>query len=260
MSDINSNETQKQPSIKNSKRNIILPLILALTLIAGILLGYVLRPQRDARDMFSLTGASKINTILDLIHENYVDEVSTDSLEELAIPKILEALDPHTSYIPAKDLEELEAPLIGNFEGIGIQFNIQNDTIMVVNTIAGGPSEKIGVLAGDRIVMINDSLFAGIGITNNDVVKNLKGEAGTTVKISVKRAGIKDLIDFEITRAKIPLHSVDVSYMIDNEIGYVKISKFSNNTHREFEVAVKELFKSGMTKLVLDLRQNGGGY
>lgn len=251
---------------KNTKKSILLPILLALSLSAGIAVGFFLRPETksiSSGNGFSSSNfftGSKVNAVIQLINENYVEQVSVDSLEELAIPKILEALDPHTSYIPAEELKQLNEPLRGNFEGIGVQFNIHNDTVLIVNTIAGGPSEKVGVQAGDRIIKVNDSLFAGTGITNKDVMKKLKGEAGSTVKISVKRQGVEGLIDFKITRDKIPLHSIEISYMLNDNIGYIKISSFSATTHNEFLQAAEKLLKAGMKKMVLDLRQNGGGY
>ena len=246
----------------NSKRTIYTPIVIALVLIIGIFIGNMLIPQKNTNyhSTFNLNKPSKVSSILRLIQENYVDMISTDSIEELAIPVILKYLDPHSTYFPPKFNEEEHERLSGNFEGIGVQFNIQNDTILIINTISGGPSEKIGVLAGDRIVTINDSLFAGIGITNDDVVNNLKGPKGTTVKIGVKRKGIKDLIEFEIERDKIPIYSVDVSYMLTDDIGYIKISRFAGTTYQEFMEASGKLKKEGMKKLVLDLRDNGGGY
>ena len=246
---------------KNSKRAIYTPIILALVLTLGIVIGNKLIPNKaNAYHSSSYVFSDKINSMFMLIDENYVDKVSVDSLEEIAIPKILEALDPHTTYIPAAHMKEVSEPLQGNFEGIGVQFNINNDTILIVNTISGGPSEKVGVLAGDRIITINDSLFAGTGVTNNDVIKNLKGEKGTTVNIGVKRNGIKELINFAIERDEIPLYSVDISYMLNDVTGYIKINKFSRTTHDEFIEGAAKLLSKGMTKLVLDLRQNGGGY
>ncbi|MCD4794788.1 MAG: S41 family peptidase [Bacteroidales bacterium] len=256
------NKDKVEGKFNNSKRTIYTPIVIALVLIIGIFIGNMLIPQKNTNyhSTFNLNKPSKVSSILRLIQENYVDMISTDSIEELAIPVILKYLDPHSTYFPPKFNEEEHERLSGNFEGIGVQFNIQNDTILIINTISGGPSEKIGVLAGDRIVTINDSLFAGIGITNDDVINNLKGPKGTTVKIGVKRKGIKDLIEFEIERDKIPIYSVDVSYMLTDDIGYIKISRFAGTTYQEFMEASGKLKKEGMKKLVLDLRDNGGGY
>ncbi len=245
----------------NSKKSIFLPLLIAAVLVAGMFIGRYIFPQNQKQVLFPLqTNNDKISSILHLIGSNYVDFVSTDSLTEVAIPQILEHLDPHTSYFPPKENDEAHESLQGNFEGIGVQFNIQNDTLLIVNTISGGPSEKIGVLAGDRIIFVNDTLIAGIGIKNEDVMKRLKGKAGTSVKIGVKRAGVKDIINFEIIRDKIPLYSVDAAYMVNDKTGYIKVSKFAETTYDEFMKAAEKLKGQGMTGLVLDLRDNGGGY
>ncbi len=249
---------------KNSKKTIYTPVVIAVVLIIGMFIGRNLFPQKTENLIFSpVSEASynnKIDAILQLIGSNYVEHISVDSLTEIAIPQILENLDPHTSYLPPKVNDEAHESLDGNFDGIGVQFNIQNDTVMIINTISGGPSEKIGVLAGDRIVTVDDSLIAGVGITNEGVMKALKGPAGTKVRIGVKRKGINNLISFEITRDKIPLYSVDVSYMLNNNTGYIKISRFAGTTYDEFMKAAGKLKKLGMTKLVMDLRDNGGGY
>ena len=249
---------------KNSKKAIFTPVIIGLVLIAGMFIGRNLFPQKTENLIFNPATEgnynNKVDAILQLIHNNYVEKISTDSLVEVAIPMILENLDPHTAYLPPKENDRAHESLDGNFDGIGVQFNIQNDTVMIINTISGGPSEKIGVSAGDRIVTVDDSLIAGVGITNKGVMKVLKGPAGTKVKVGIKRRGIKDLIYFEITRDKIPLYSVDVSYMLNKNTGYIKISRFAGTTYDEFMKAANKLKKKGMTELVLDLRDNGGGY
>ena len=256
--------TEKEVAVKKttSKTKVYIPIIMAISIVIGIFIGNKIIPTKTTsfHSTLNLNNSGKISSILRLIEENYVDKISIDSLEEIAIPFLLEKLDPHTSYLPPKINDEAHESLSGNFEGIGVQFNIQEDTIMIVNTISGGPSEKVGVLAGDRIVTINDSLFAGVGITNDEVMKQLKGQKGTKVNIGVKRKGISELIDFEITRDRIPIFSVDVSYMLNEESGYIKISRFAGTTYSEFMEAAVKLKKAGMTKMVLDLRDNGGGY
>lgn len=242
----------------NSKFSIYTPLILALVLAGGIFLGSRLNYNNN-KVTFNVE-RNKIDIILDLIETDYVDTVNRADLIEKTIPHMLENLDPHSVYIPASELKEVNEPLEGNFDGIGVQFNILNDTILVINTIAGGPSEKVGIRAGDKIVLINDSLFAGVNITTNDVIKNLKGPRGTKVKVSVARQGYDKLLNFEITRDKIPLNSLDVAYMLTNDIGYIKISAFARTTYDEFEAAAKRLKEQGMKKIILDLRSNGGGY
>lgn len=253
-------ENTESPEQKNkSSKSIFTPIIIAVSIVIGVFIGNKIIPTGEPNSIF-INKQSKVSSILKLIEQNYVEKISIDSIEELAIPVILKNLDPHTSYLPSKINEEAHESLSGNFEGIGVQFNIQNDTILIINTISGGPSEKVGILAGDRIVKIKDSLFAGIGITNKDVIKNLKGKKGTKVKLGIKRRGIKKLIYFDVIRDKIPLYSIDVSYMLSNENGYIKISRFAGTTYGEFMEAVAKLKTQGMKNLVLDLRDNGGGY
>ena len=245
---------------KNSKFSIYTPIVLSLVLAAGIFLGSQLNNNsNNGRINFKLE-PNKIDLILDLIESDYVDSIKRDEIIEKTIPYLLENLDPHSVYIPAKDLQQVNEPLEGNFDGIGVQFNVLNDTILVINTIPGGPSEKIGIRAGDKIITINDSIFAGVNVSNKDIIKNLKGERGTKVKVGIARAGFEKLLDFEITRDEIPLYSLDVAYMLNKESAYVKISAFARTTHDEFVTAVKKLKKQGMKNLILDLRGNGGGY
>ena len=253
-----TNETDSP--FKNSKFTIIAPIVLALVLAGGILIGTKLSNNDGSTSFVFKSDPNKLDFIMDVIEKEYVDTVSKYNLIEQTIPMLLEHLDPHSVYIPAKDLQNVSEPLEGNFDGIGVQFNILNDTVLVINTISGGPSEKVGVLAGDKIVSINDSLFVGSKITSEMVIKKLKGERGTKVKIGVERGGFPELLSFEITRDKIPLYSVDVSYMINKKTGYIKISTFARTTHEEFIAALQKLKTLGMKDLILDLRTNGGGY
>lgn len=242
-------------------KSTILPIIFSLLIVIGIFLGRILdTDDSNSKSTLLVKKYHKLTSVLGYIESEYVDNISSNELIEKSLPFLLENLDPHSVYIPAKDLMGLNESLEGNFDGIGVQFNIQHDTIMVVNTVSGGPSEKLGILAGDRIVKIDDTLVAGVNITNNDVLKKLKGKKGTKVKVSIYRHKYPDLIDFTITRDVIPLYSVDVSYMIDNNIGYVKISSFSGTTYQEFKKAILRLQKQGMNKIIIDLRGNGGGY
>jgi len=190
----------------------------------------------------------------------YVDSVSEDKLVEDAIKGMLENLDPHSSYTDAKETKELEEPLQGEFSGVGIQFNMNKDTLYVIQTIPGGPSERVGVLAGDRIIYVNDTTIAGVKMKNSDIQKRLRGKKGTQVTIKVKRTGVPELITFRITRDNIPLHSIDAQYMLDDHTGYLRISRFGAKTHEEMIDALKELKKKGMTQLIMDLSDNGGGY
>ena len=190
----------------------------------------------------------------------YVDTVNEDKLVEEAIKGMLESLDPHSQYTDAKETKELEEPLQGEFSGVGIQFNMNKDTLYVIQTIPGGPSERVGVLAGDRIIYVNDTTIAGVKMKNSDIQKRLRGKKGTQVTIKVKRPGVKELITFRITRDNIPLHSIDAQYMLDERTGYLRISRFGAKTHEEMMDALKELKRQGMTQLVMDLSDNGGGY
>ncbi len=203
---------------------------------------------------------NKVSTLVTAMENKYVEKIDVDSLIEEVLPVILEKLDPHSAYYPAEEAQESNDELHGSFSGIGIQFSVQDDTIRVNSVVRGGPSEKVGVLAGDKIILIDDSLYAGQGISSNDVVKNLKGPEGTEVTISVMRSGEPELIDFTIERGPIPLKSVDASYMITKEIGYILINKFGETTYSEMMNCLANLQNAGMKKLIVDLRGNTGGY
>ncbi len=205
-------------------------------------------------------GTFKFGRTLSLIDAFYVDSVDLDMLTEKAIIEVLKNLDPHSTYISAKDVKEMNEPLNGNFEGIGVQFNLLRDTIIVVEPVGGGPSEKVGIKAGDRILTIDGEKVTGINISTAGVRKRLMGPKGTKVNITVLRRGVKDILDFTIVRDKIPILSLDAAYMLDRETGYIKLNKFAATTEKEFTDAVATLKKSNMKNIVLDLRQNGGGY
>lgn len=201
----------------------------------------------------------KFNTLLYYIEQMYVDSVDSESLVESAIVNMLQELDPHSVYISKEDLAAANEPLNGNFEGIGIQFNILKDTIFVVSPISGGPSEKLGIQAGDKIVSVDGENVAGIGITNNDVMRLLKGPKGTKVNVGIKRQGVKRELAFNIERDKIPIYSVDAHFMVDESIGYVKVNRFARTTMQELRDALADLKSQGMGSLILDLQGNGGG-
>ncbi len=194
------------------------------------------------------------------INSLYVDSVDENKLVEYAIVGMLQKLDPHSSYTDAKETKDMEEPLQGEFSGIGIQFNMKQDTLYVIQTIPGGPSERVGILAGDRIVLVNDTLIAGVKMKRTDIMKRLRGKKGTKVTVKVRRGSSPDLITFRITRDKIPLHSVDASYMLDDKTGYVRISNFGAKTYDEMMEALSKLSKLGMQQVVIDLTDNGGGY
>lgn len=202
----------------------------------------------------------KLGRTLGLIDAFYVDSTDLNKLTEKAITEILKNLDPHSVYISEKDVKEMNEPLNGNFEGIGIQFNLLRDTIIIIEPIPGGPSERIGLRPGDRIVVIDGQKVAGIGISTTGVRSRLMGMKGTKVNLGIARKGEKKLLDFTIVRDKIPINSVDASYMLDNETGYVKLNKFAATTEKEFSSAVDSLQGKGMKNIIIDLRGNGGGY
>ena len=190
----------------------------------------------------------------------YVDSVDENKLVEDAIRGMLEKLDPHSTYSNAKEVKQMNEPLNGNFEGIGVQFNMIDDTLMVIQPVTNGPSEKVGIIAGDRIVTVNDTAIAGVKMSKEEIMRRLRGPKGTVVMLGVVRTGIKDQLTFKVTRDKIPVHSVDATYMLRPGIGYIRIGNFGANTHQEFCEALEKLKQQGMTDLVLDLQENGGGY
>jgi carboxyl-terminal processing protease len=245
-----------------NKRSIYLPIIISITLVVGILLGVFInkRPQVVNSRLMLFPKSDKLNNVLKYIEEEYVDTISTSRLTEDAIVAMLKELDPHSAYIPASDLQAVNEPLEGNFSGIGVQFNMQNDTVVIINTIPNGPSALIGIQAGDRIVKVNDTSVAGVKLPSDAIVKKLKGPRGSKVRVTIMRPGNKHDIDYDITRNTIPLNSVDVSYMVSNDIGFVKINQFARTTPDEFISAITKLRGLGMKKLILDLRGNGGGF
>lgn len=245
------------------KKYILQPILISLVIVIGVLLGYFVSQNQQVNQTNTLaleSSGGKTQQILNLIAREYVDTVHLHKLEETAVTAILDSLDPHSNYIKAADLQEVSEPLDGKFGGIGIQFNMQEDTIIVIKTIANGPSEKVGLMPGDRIITINDSIAAGVNMPTREVVRKLKGEKGTQVKVGVHRTGSEELIPFHITRDDIPLYSVDIGYMLDKTTAYIKVNNFSLTTFEEFMKEGKRLKKAGMEKLILDLRGNGGGY
>jgi carboxyl-terminal processing protease len=236
------------------------PFIYALLLAFGVMLGYAINSITAGKQTILTRNYDKIEDVLNYISIKYVDTINRTQLVNKSIDKILSNLDPHSVYIPARDVSEMNEQLEGNFEGIGIEFFLVEDTITVVSAIPGGPSEIIGIKAGDRIVKIDDSIVAGIKIKEADVKHRLRGPKGTHVKVSVLRSGKKDLLVFDIGRDKIPLYSVDAAYMIKKDIGYIRIGTFSSTTHEEFVQKFRELRDKGLKKLIIDLRGNPGGY
>ncbi|MCX7954052.1 MAG: S41 family peptidase [Bacteroidales bacterium] len=251
----------------NRKLLVYSPLIVMVFICIGIYIGYLffLKKNNFLTDDINVLQkpfkqSSKLQQVLNYIVNYYVDSVKVDSIEEKCINKILEELDPHSTYIPAKDYHTYNDPLEGEYEGIGIEFSIIDDTITVMNVFYGGPSEKLGIIPGDKIVKINDTIVAGVKIKSDEVIKRLKGPKGTKVKVTIKRKISDNLLDFTIVRDKIPLHSIDASLIISKNIGYLKISRFALNTYKEFIDSLKKLKEKNINKWIIDLRGNSGGY
>ena len=244
----------------NKKATLIIPLLIAVSVASGILIGNLLnRNSQPGFAGFGVEKSNKISTILQLVEQGYVDSVNTASIIEKTIPEILKNLDPHTTYIPARDMQEVEEEMTGNFSGIGVQFSIMEDTVRVIEVISGGPSSKVGIMPGDRIVRVNDSIVAGVNVVNSTVLSLLRGEKNTKVEVAVVRKGSEGELEFEITRGDIPINSIDVSYMIDPETGLIKISRFATKTYKDFMEGMEKLSDAGAKKVIIDLRQNPGG-
>src|SRR5450631_3881078 len=239
------------------KLNFWLPLLFAVVMILGMIIGFRLYPNTNTGGFFKTGKLSPVQEVLDIIKDKYVDDVHSDSLSEEAINGILLHLDPHSYYIPAVDQVEMNDDLQGNFQGIGVEFQILSDTVNITNVLSGGPSDKAGIQVGDQIVRVSDSVVAGNGITSERIKKFLRGPGASAVNVTMFRNG--SLKQFIIQRGSIPLPALDASYMIDRESGYIRINKFSRTTFEEFMIALETLEKQGMKKLVLDIRGNGGG-
>ena len=250
-----------------------LPIIASIALALGVTLGVMLPRENKASNtnaglsenqIFAAQTAeanfNKLNYVLFLLKSMYVDSIKTGELTEKIIPLVLEELDPHSTYVPKEEAEAANEELEGSFSGIGVQFNIQNDTVMVVDVIAGGPSEKVGIMPGDRIIEVNDSSFVGKDINNNKVLKTLRGEKNTKVNVGIKRNSSAETLYFTITRGDIPVNSVDIAYAITPKIGYIKVSRFGANTYNEFVTELTKLKKQGCEEFMIDLRYNSGGY
>ena len=253
-----------EQSKKPEKQNIFLPIILSLVLISGIWLGYFLSLKigsSNGKNQSQQTSTNeKINSLLEFIDYQYVDTINKPDLVEKTVTAMLQSLDPHSSYIPAAEFDMSNETLEGNFDGIGVEFNIIRDTIRVINPIEGGPSEKVGIRAGDKLIKVGVENLTGEKITNKKVFEALRGKSGTTVNVTILRNGVKNPMPFKITRAAIPLYSLDAAYMTSGDIGYIKINKFAATTYNEYLKAFNDLNKKGMKKLILDLRGNPGGY
>jgi len=250
---------EDQP-LRNGVTAILYPLLLAFVMAGGYYLGTLQTNNSDTDHAKNATGLLKLNRVLNEIEVKYVDSIESDQLVETSIGGILQNLDPHSSYIPAKDLSYMDEPLKGSFGGIGIRFMILKDTLIVTSVVESGPSQRSGILAGDRIIAINDSSVTNIGLKNADVLDKLKGQIETHVKVTVFRNSNKKIIPFDIIRGLVPIKSVESAQIISEGVGYIKLVRFSEPTPLEFDIAAKKLLNNGMKKLILDLRDNGGGY
>lgn len=240
---------------QQKKISLYIPILIAISIVAGMYIGRIFTGSFGNN-----ISNKKLGYILQLIESKYVDTINIDSIIEKSFPDIIAQLDPHSSYIPAKDLKSTNEELDGSFSGIGISFSIMNDTISIIEVLSGGPSEKIGLLAGDRIISINNENVAGVSISNEKVMSLLRGPKGTKVSISIKRNSSKKPIIYDIIRGDIPVTSIDASYTIKPSIGYIKVNKFSRTTYNEFISSLNNLQNQGASKYIIDLRGNGGGY
>ncbi len=251
--------------MKNNKYIFLfLPVIIALSIVTGIFLASFLLPSTNNESTIfpvakRFNTATKLNEILNFIEDTYVDSVNKKELLEKSIASMLSNLDPHSYYIPAADFNAMNDPLNGSFEGIGVEFRIKDDTLLIISPIAKGPSAKLGIKAGDRIIQVDTTHIAGNGITNAKIIKLLKGPIGSKVAVDIVRRGNKKIFHYVITRGKIPIFSVESPYMINDTTAYIKITRFAKTTHAEFLAATKKLLKDGMKNLIIDLRGNGGG-
>lgn len=250
----------------NKKTKILLPLIVAVTLVLGLWIGSVASGNRYARISSELirsmgnTPHDKLSYVMQIIDAAYIDPVNMDTIREALMPELMAQLDPHSIYIPATDMSDINENLEGEFDGIGVVFNMATDTIVVLNVIAGGPSYKAGVMPGDRIVTIDGKTVAGVKFPQDSVMKLLRGKRGTKVNVGIGRGMADELVDIEIIRDKIPINSIDAAFMLTPSTGFIKLSSFSRNSHKELVEAIEKLEKEGMKSMIFDLRDNSGGY
>ncbi len=252
--------------MKNSRHNILFPLALAAGVLFGIMFGQYLgrnRAQTQMRAILSRSGLGAANKLVQtcmLVEGRFVDSISMDSLSELVIPLMMRELDPHSVYIPAREMQEVNEPLEGEFDGIGVMFNAATDTVIVLSVIPNGPSAKAGIAAGDRIILIDGDTVAGVKMPQNDIVKRLRGPRGTEVRLSLQRRGIDDPVEVTVVRDAIPIESMESAFMVNGDTGYVRLSQFARTSYAELMKALAELRDEGMRKLIFDLRGNSGGY
>ena len=251
---------------KNSKHTIIFPFVLAVGIVLGILLGQFVgrnKAETQLRTIISRTGLTSPNKLMQtcmLVENKYVDSISMDSLTELVIPLMMKELDPHSEYIPARDMQAMNEVLEAEFDGIGVTFNAATDTVIILSVIPNGPSAKAGIVAGDRIIEVDDTLVSGVKMPQNNIVKRLRGKRGTHVKLSLQRQGVEELVEMDVVRDAIPIKSIESAFMINDEVGFVRLSQFARTSHAELMKALSVLREQGMTKLIFDLRGNSGGF
>ena len=246
----------------------LLPVLTVAGLVIGLAIGITLTQKAQAQRIVYQNGQwqieqTKVDHLLRLMETAYVDELDIDSITDEVMAELVQKLDPHSAYIPKEDLEMVNSELAGSFSGIGVQFTIQQDTVRIVAVIAGGPSEGVGVLAGDKLVTVDDSLFVGKKMNNEKVMKTLRGEKGTKVKLGIMRAGTPELLSFTVTRGDIPVHSVDAKFIIESKgkkLGFIRVNKFGETTYKEFIFALADLASKGADRFIVDLRENSGGY
>ncbi len=250
----------------NKKTKILLPLIVAVALVLGLWIGSVASGNRYARISSELIRSmgnnphDKLSYVMQIIDAAYIDPVNMDTIREALMPELMAQLDPHSIYIPATDMSDINENLEGEFDGIGVVFNMATDTIVVLNVIAGGPSYKAGIMPGDRIVTIDDRTVAGVKFPQDSVMKLLRGKRGTKVNVGIGRGQANELVNIEIIRDKIPINSIDAAFMLTPSTGFIKLSSFSRNSHKELVEAIKNLEKEGMKSMIFDLRDNSGGF
>lgn len=251
---------------KNNKHTILFPIILAVGIVLGILLGQFVgrnKVETQLRTLISRGGLNTSNKIMQtcmLVEHKFVDSISMDSLAEMVIPLMMRELDPHSVYIPAREMQQVNEPLEGEFDGIGVVFNAATDTVIVLNVTPNGPSAKAGVVPGDRIIEINDTVVAGVKMPQNDIVKRLRGKRGTEVKLSLQRQNIDGLVDVTVVRDAIPIESIESAFIVTDDIGFIRLSSFARTSYVELMRALAELRQQGMRKLIFDLRDNSGGF
>ena len=243
----------------NKLKAIVLPVVIALAIVLGMGINSLLDHKEVPVNMGQRMIGSKLDYILNMINYSYVDSVDIHKIEEDAIPQILNDLDPHTVYIPAKDMQRVNEEMVGNFGGVGVQFYKYLDTVTVVKVVPGGPSEAAGLQDGDRIVKVNDSIVAGRNMNTDKIMSLMRGEIGTDVQLTIVRRGEKQPLIKNITRGSIPIKSVDVAYMFDDTTGFIKVKTFGMNTYDEFMASLAKLEGLGMKRLIVDLRENEGG-